>query len=539
MSTASPSFFRTAAFTSLLVLSISAACSDSSNNPTGGSAPALSGTLTYHNDNMRTGQNLNESVLTPANVNTTFGLLFSIPVDGQIYAEPLYVSGLNIGGKVHNTVFVATELDSVYAFDADNLGPPLWHTSFINPPAGITTVSSADVNCTEAIVPEIGITSTPVIDPNSRTLYVVAASKENGSFFHRLHALDVATGTEKVTPVVIQGQVAGTGDGNVNGIVSFNSLKHLQRAALLLNDNVVYIAFASYCDGSPYHGWVFAYDAQTLAQVGIFNTTPNGGLGGIWQSGGGPAADANGNVFVMTGNGTFDGPPPAGNNDFGDSFLKLAARALTQSDFFTPFDQATLEATDVDLGSGSPLLLPDQSVGPRHLLVSAGKGQTVYLIDRDNMGQFNTSNNNQIVQSFCCLGSLFGTPAYFENTVYFLGAGDVLRAFSLSNGKLVTPPASHSTTAFGFPGATPVISANGASNGIVWALQTDQAGSNGPAVLHAYLAANVENELYNSALAPSGQDNPGPAVKFTVPTVINGKVYVGTKTQLSVFGLLP
>src|SRR5215469_4578332 len=499
------------------------------------------GLFTYRNDTMRTGQNLNESVLTPATVNTTtFGFLFSLPVDGQIYAQPLYVAGLKIGGQLHNVVFVATEHDSVYAFDADTPGPPLWQTSFINPAAGITTVPFADQSCAD-LAPEIGITSTPVIDPNGGTLYVEAKTKENGAYVHRLHALDVTTGAEKIPPVVIQGQVPGTGDGSAGGIVPFNSLRGMQRAALLLSNNVIYIAFASLCDADPYHGWVFAYDAQTLAQVGIFNTTPIGGRGGIWQSGGGPAADANGNVFVMTGNGTFDGPSPGGNNDFGDSFLKLAPRALTQSDFFTPFDQATLEATDADVGSGSPLLLPDQAVGAPHLMVSAGKGGTIYLVDRDNMGGFIANGNDQqIVQSIPgAVGSLFGTPAYFQNTVYFLAVRDVLRAFSLSNGKLGTSPASQSSTAFGYPGATPVISANGASNGIVWALQTDQAGFVGPAVLHAYRADNVAIELYNSNQAPNGRDNPGPAVKFTVPTVINGKVFVGTQTQLAVFGQLP
>jgi hypothetical protein len=543
MSNASPSFFRTAAFTSVLALSISAACSNSSNNPTGGPAPpggpaaVPSGVFTYHNDNARTGQNLNESVLTPANVNTTmFGLLFSVPVDGQIYAQPLYVGGLNIGGRLRNAVFVATEHDSVYAFDADDpTSAPLWHTSFINPAAGITTVSSADVSCTD-LIPEIGITSTPVINPSSGTLYVESKTKENGTYVHRIHALDVTTGIEKISSV-IQGGVPGIGDGNVNGIVSFNPRTQLQRPGLLLNDNVVYIAFASHCDNFPYHGWVFAYDAHTLNQLAIFNATPNGGLGGIWQSGGGPAADANGNVFVMTGNGTFDGRL---NNDFGDSFLKLTPGALTVSDFFTPFDQATLEATDGDLGSGSPLLLPNQGVGPPHLLVSAGKGGTIYLLNRDNMGGFIANGNDQqIVQSIPgALGSLFSTPAFFQNTVYFLASGDVLRAFSLNNGLLGTSPASQATTVFGFPGATPVISANGANNGIVWVLQTDQATSNGPAVLHAYRAADVSTELYNSNQNPS-RDNPGPAVKFTVPTVINGKVYLGTQTQLSVFGLLP
>src|SRR5215472_2959500 len=538
----SSTLLRATTLITLLVLSIGSGCSNgsgNSNNPAGGPAPPPAGVLTYHNDTMRTGQNLNESVLTPANVNTTtFGFLFSVPVDGQIYAQPLYVTGLKIGGQVHNVVFVATEHDSVYAFDAHTPGLPLWQTSFIDPAAGITTVPNADQSCVD-IDPEIGITSTPVIDPNSGTLYVVAKTKENGAYFHRLHALDVTTGAEMVAPVVIQGQVPGVGDGSVNNIVSFDPLKHLQRPSLLLSNKAIYIAFASLCDIGPYHGWVFTYDAQTLAQVGIFNTTPNGGLGGIWQSGGGPAADATGNVFVMTGNGTFDGPSPGGNNDFGDSFLRLAPRAVTQSDFFTPFDQATLEATDGDLGSGSPLLLPDQAVGPPHLMVSAGKGGTIYLVDRDNMGGFIANGNDQqIVQSIPgAVGSLFGTPAYFQNTLYFLAKGDVLRAFSLSNGKLGTSPASQSSTVFGFPGATPVISANGASNGIVWVLQTDQAEAGGPAVLHAYLATDVSTELYNSNQNP-GRDTPGPAVKFTVPTVIKGKVYVGTQTGLSVFGLL-
>ena len=540
----SPTLLGAIALITLLVLRIGSGCSNgsgNSNNPAGGPAPPPpSGVLTYHNDNMRTGQNVNESVLTPVNVNTTtFGLLFSIPVDGFIYAQPLYVAGLKIGGQVHNTVFVATEHDSVYAFDADTPGPPLWQTSFINPGAGITTVSSADVSCVN-IVPEIGITSTPVIDPTSGTLYVEANTKENGAFFHRLHALDVTTGAEKIPPVVIQGAVAGNGDASVNGFITFDPLRHLQRPALLLSQNALYIAFGSHCDNNPYHGWVFAYDAQSLKQLGIFNATPNGNRGAIWQSGGGPAADATGNVFVMTGNGTFDGPSPGGNNDFGDSFLKLTPQALALSDFFTPFDQAILEATDGDLGSGSPLLLPDQAVGPPHLVVSAGKGGTIYVVDRDTMGGFIANGNDQqIVQSIPgAVGSLFGTPAFFQNTVYFLAEGDVLRAFSLSNGHLGTSPASQSSTVFGFPGATPVISANGASNGIVWVLQTDQAEAGGPAVLHAYLATDVSTELYNSN-QNAGRDNPGPAVKFTVPTVINGKVFVGTQTQLAIFGLVP
>lgn len=535
MGNASPSFIRTAALTSLLALSLSAACSgSSSNNPTGDPAAVPSGVFTYHNDNLRTGQNLNESLLTPANVNTTtFGFLFSLPVDGQIYAQPLYVAG-----QLHNTVFVATEHDSVYAFDADHpTSLPLWHTSFINPAAGITTVPSADVSCTD-LIPEIGITSTPVIDPHSGTLYVVAKTKENGTYVHRIHALDVSTGIDK-NSAVIQGGVPGNGIGNVNGIISFDSQIQLQRAALLLSHDMLYIAFASHCDQGLYHGWVFAYDAQTLSQRAIFNSTPNGSWGGIWHGGGGPSTDASGNVFVVTGNGTFDGPSPAGSNDFGDTFLRLTPGTLALSDFFTPFNQAQLEQDDTDLGSGTPLLLPDQNSGPPHLLVSAGKEGTIYLLNRDNMGKFQTGSDNQIVQSVPnALGPLFGTPAYFQHTVYFFAATDSLKAFSLSNGQLGTSPTSQSVTHSGFPGATPVISANGAANAIVWALQTDQFGTSGPAVLHAYLASDVSTELYNSNQNP-GRDNPGPAVKFTVPTVMNGKVYVGTQTQLSVFGLLP
>jgi hypothetical protein len=276
-----------------------------------------------------------------------------------------------------------------------------------------------------------------------------------------------------------------------------------------------------------------------LSQRAIFNTTPNGGLGGIWHGGGGPAADASGNVYVITGNGTFDGLAPAGSNDFGDTFLKLTSGVLAPSDFFTPFNQATLELNDTDLGSGAPLLLPDQSAGPPHLLVSAGKEGTIYLLNRDNMGKFQTGSDSQIVQSSPnALGALFGTPAYFQSNVYFFAVNDSLKAFPLSSGHLGTSPTSQSTTHFGFPGATPVISANGAANAIVWALNSQDFGTNGPAVLYAFLASDVSTELYNSNQNP-GRDNPGPAVKFTVPTVFNGKVYVGTQTQLSVFGLLP
>lgn len=516
---------------------------------TGGAS--YTGTFTYHNDNSRTGQDLQESLLTPANVNSTqFGKLASFLVDGYIYAQPLYVANVNIGGQLRNVVFVATEHDSVYAFDADGASgaAPLWHTSFINSSAGVTTVSSNDVSCND-LVPEIGITSTPVIDPATGTLYVVAKTKENGNYFFRVHALDIVTGAETISPQTIAPTFPGSAlpnDGSNN--VTFDAKVQHQRSALLLDHGAIYIAFASHCDIGDYHGWVAAYDAQTLNPVGAFNATPDGTWGGIWQAGGGPAADASGNVYVITGNGTFDADT-AGGRDFGDSFLKLAGRSLTLSDYFTPYNQADLEAADRDLGSGPPLLLPDQLVGPTHLLVSAGKEGVIYLLNRDNMGQFlpaSAGQDPQIVQRVPSAlgGGLFGAPAYYASKVYFAAANDTLKAFDLSDGlftPVVTPaPSAQSPTTFGFPGATPTISANGSntSTAIVWALQTDQYGTSGPAVLHAYSALNVATELYNSS-QNLARDNPGPAVKFTVPTVANGKVYVGTQTQLSVFGLLP
>jgi hypothetical protein len=491
--------------------------------------------FTHHNDNARTGQNLQEVVLTPGNVaSTTFGRVFSIPVDGAVYAQPLYVSHLDIGGQFHNVVFVATQHDSVYAVDADDpAGVMLWKTSFINPSAGITTLSDGDLRGCPDIVPEIGITGTPVIDSSSATLYVVARTKDNGTYRQHLHALDLRTGTDRVPSVEIQASVPGSGDGSVNGQVAFDPLLENQRAALLLVNGLVYIAFASNCDIGAYHGWLLAYDAGTLSQVAVFNPTPDGSAGGMWQSGGGPSADDAGNIFVITGNGTFTAP--SGGNGYGDSFLKLSARQLTVSDFFTPYNQADLEAADRDLGSGPPLLLPDQNQGPPHLMVSAGKEGTIYLVDRDNMGQFQNGSDSQIVQSIPGGHPLFGSPAYFNNTVYMFAIRDGLKAYSLTNGQLAL--SGQSPIIAGYPGATPSISANGGdpSTAIVWALQTDQFETGGPAVLRAYQATNVARELYNSSQNP--QDAPGPAVKFTVPTIANGKVYVGTQDRLSVFGL--
>ncbi len=498
--------------------------------------------LTYHNDMARTGQNTNETILTPANVTpATFTRLFTAPVDGYVYAQPLVVTNVAIPNQgAHDVVYVATEHDSVYAFDANTSGLPLWQVSFINPDAGITTVTSADVNCND-LVPEIGITSTPVIDAASGTIYVSAKTKEvvGGvtNYFHRLHALDIGTGAEKFGgPAVVTAIVSGTGDGNDGaGHVPFDPFTQFNRAALLLNKGVVYIASASHCDNGSYHGWLIGYGAQTLTLSNVFNTTPNGGLGGIW---GGLASDTNGSIYTITGNGTFDPSPSV--NCFGDSFIKLSTtNGLKLADYFTPFNQALLSSSDVDLGSGGPLVLPDEVGSPsnRHLIVGAGKEGTIYLVNRDNMQHYNPTNDNLIVQFLTSgIGHNFSTPAYFNKKIYCLGARDKLKAFTITNGLIATPPASQSTNTFGFPGATPSISANGTNNGIVWVLQTDASKSNGPAVLRAYDAGNVATELYNSS-ASGGPDYPGIAVKFAVPTVANGKVFVGARYALSVYGL--
>ncbi len=515
------------------------------------SAPALASVdvLTYHNDAARLGANTNETVLTPANVNAdVFGQIFNQPVDGYVYAQPLVLTGVTVPGKgTHNVVFVATEHDSVYAFDADNADggntQPLWHVSFINPPAGVTTVPSSDVNSSD-IVPEIGITATPVIDPVSGTLYVEVKTKESGAYMHRLHALDVASGAERPgSPVLITAKVAGTGDGtDGTGHVPFNQLRQLDRPGLALvtpanhTNPVVYLTYASHGDNGPYHGWVLGYDAVTLQLLQVFNTTPNGGLGGIWMSGSAPAVDDQGNLYVITGNGTFG----SANGDFGDSFLKLdtSGTNVVLSDWFTPFNQASLSAADTDLGSGGAMILPDAagSAAHPHLLVGCGKEGRIYLLDRDNLGHYHTGSDSQIVQWLLgTIAGMWSSPAYFKGRIYYSGSGDVLKALTVTNAQISPNVWSASTTAFGFPGATPTLSANGDSQGIAWVLQTDAYGSRGPEILHAYDAENLTRELYNSGQSGT-RDVPGPAVKFAVPTVANGKVYVGTANSLAVFG---
>jgi hypothetical protein len=499
----------------------------------------LRGVFTYHNDPGRTGQNLNETILTPANVNPKrFGKLFSDPVDGFVYAQPLYVSNVVIPGQgAHNVVYVATQNDTVYALDADQPGAPLWTKSLL--PPGETAVAAADTSC-DQIVPQIGITSTPVIDPVSGTLYVVGMSKggaaKQPTYFQRLHALELATGAEKFGgPVAIGATVSAPGAGSRDGKLAFDPLLQLNRPGLALVNGTVYIAFGSHCDIVPYHGWVFAYDATHLTRRAVFLTTPRGNRGAIWQSGDGPAADASGNLYVMTGNGSWDGQ-----RDFSDTFLKLslAGSGLARRDFFTPFNEWVLDEQDLDVGSGGPVALPDQPGPHPHLLVGGGKDGLLYLLNRDDLGGF-SRHRNRVVQSMANGGrQIFSTPAYWHGRLYLIPSNDVLKEFSLVNGRLSPAAAARGATVFGYPGATPSVSANGTRGGIVWALEVQRYYEAGPATLHAYDAANVAHELYNSAEAANNRDQAGPGVKFTVPTVFNGKVYVGTQTRLDVFGLL-
>src|SRR5258708_3562729 len=492
--------------------------------------------LTYHNDLARTGQSLTETALTKnALAAGRFMKLFTHAVDGYVYAQPLYVPDVPIPGKgPHNVVYSATEHDSVYAFDADSTdgsnAQPLWQVSFINPAAGITTVPAQNVNCNQ-IVPEIGITGTPVIDPNTATLYIVAMTLENGAYMHRLHALDITTGSERSnSPVAIRATVPGTGEGGQT--LTFNPRNYKQRPGLLLLNGVVYTSWSSHCDIGAYHGWLIGYDARTLQQVAVYNNTPNGNEGSFWTSGAAPAVDSNGNIYLVAGNGTFDANN--GGPDLGESFIKLsAANGLQVTDYFAPFNFASLNNRDLDIGSSGALLLPDSAGSPDHphLLVSAGKEGRIYLVDCDRMGHFQSANDSQIPQSLAGLiGPLFSIPVYFNNNVYFSGVSDNLKSFSIRNAQLSSAPTSQSPTRLGSPGSVPSVSANGTDEGIVWAVETTAGGT-----LHAYDATDVSKELYNSQQRAA--DRLGSYVKFSTPTIANGRVYVGTQNSIAVFGL--
>ncbi len=527
--------------------------------------------LTFHNDNSRQGVNTNETVLTLANVNAnSFGKLFSYAVDGYVYTQPLIVTNVTVAGRgIHNVVYVATENNTAYAFDADNNSTTnataLWQVNLNG--AGETTVPVADAGSTD-VQPQIGITSTPVIDPASGTIYFEVKSKSvsggNSHYLHRLHALSIATGAEKfggpllIADTINNGgnytyvsgpSVTGSGDGSVSGTVNFNGLRQMNRTALGLLNGVVYLAYASHGDVGPYHGWLLGYNASNLSQrITLFNSTPNGGLGGFWQSGGGLTVDPSGNFFyLMTGNGSFDamGGTFTTNNNFGMCVLKFALTngPATLVDFFSPQDEATQNSADLDLSSGGPIVLPDSagSTNHPHLLAAAGKNGTIYLLDRDHLGHFNLGGDQVVQEIPSAVGAMFATPAYWNNTLYYIGLNDTLKAFAITNAAIApTPLKSINTFSNAFSGdkssATPGISASGTSNAIVWALDTAAYAIGGPAILFAYNATNITQMLYNSDQLQA-RDNPGGAVKFAVPTVANGKVYVGTQFGLSVFGL--
>jgi hypothetical protein len=481
---------------------------------------------TWHNDNSRTGQNLSELGLNTSNVNSTqFGKLFSYAVDGQIYAQPLYVPSVSIPGLgTFNVLYIATEHDSVYAFDADgNHRTPLWHVSFINSNKGITSVSTQNSPC-DSLKPEVGITSTPVIDPSTNTLYVEAATSQNGRESQRIHALDISTGAEKFGgPTLIQATVSGA---------VFDSTL-IQRASLLLADGVVYLGFASLCDPHPYHGWLIGYQANTLQQSSALVTTPNGTRGGIWQSGAGPAADRNNNIFVMDGDGTFD--VNTGGVDYGMSMMRISTSGnLEAQDYFAPWNQASLSNLDMDLGSGGVLLMPTQSGVHPNEAVAADKEGKVFVVDRDDMGGFNPQRNDIVQTLKTTAQGYFSTAAYTQQTIYYAGGNDSLCAYAVTNGKLSSLPTSRTAVTFGPGGATPSISANGENAGIVWAIKVR---SGQPAILYSFDAQNLTHELYDSTQA-GNRDKPGIGVKYTVPTIVNKKVYIGTQTEVDVYGLL-
>jgi Chitobiase/beta-hexosaminidase C-terminal domain/Legume lectin domain len=508
---------------------------------------------TWRYDIGRTGQNQNETSLTPSNVNSSsFGKLYSYVVDGYVYAQPLYLPGLVISGQAHNVLFIATQHDSVYAFDADH-SQQLWQASLIDTahgaPSGATTVPSTDIASSD-IVPEIGITGTPVIDPTSNTLYVAAKSKESGNYVYRLHALDVRTGNEKSgSPVVIQPQVPGNGIGSVSGEVSFDTQWELQRTGLLLMDGNVFVGFGAHGDNGPYHGWLVSYNAATLAQVAVFNSSPNGKGNGIWQSGEGLAADVvNGvpRLFIVTGNffktGAAVSYPTAPYTDaenYSNAIVRfdITGGGLVISDQWTPFDSDTLSSGDKDQTSGGALLLPDQTGANVHELVQVGKNGRIEVLDRDDLGGFNTSSNLVVQEITGQVSGLWSTPAYWNGMVYFWGSGDYLKQFSLSSGLLSQTPLVTGKVKSQFPGTSPVVSSNGTSNGILWGIRSDGYSASTPAILYAYNATNIGTMLYAST-QNAARDAAGTAVKMAVPVVVNGKVYVGAQGEVDVYGLL-
>ena len=499
--------------------------------------------VTYHYDNLRTGQNVNEITLTTANVNvSTFGKLGEFAVDGLVDAQPLLLSNLAISGKgTKNVLYVVTENDSIYAFDADSIsssgGTALWQVSAL-----LSGETPSDNRGCSQVTPKIGITSTPVIDRGRNAIYFVAMSKDsNGTYYQRIHALNLTTGAELFGgPTTIQASYPGTGDNSSGGNVVFDPKQYKERAGLLELNGTIYTTWASHCDDRPYTGWVIAYNADTLAQASVLNLVPNGSQGATWMAGGAPGADASSNIYFILGNGDFDTTLNASgfptNGDCGNCFAKISSTTpLTLLDYFTPLNTVAESDSDTDFGSGGELLLPDivDNAGTtHHLAVGSGKDGNIYVVNRDSMGKFNgTADNIYQLISGQLAGGVYSKPSYFNGTVYYGAVNDAIKSFPITNGQLAATPATRSTHTFGYPGATPVISASGTSNGIVWVVENSS-----PAVLHAYDATNLATELYNSNQASGGKDNFSNN-KFITPIVANGKVYVGTASSVAVFGL--
>jgi hypothetical protein len=508
----------------------------------GASTAVATDVVTYHNDIARTGLNPNETILTLSKVNSSsFGKLFTMPVDGKIDAEPLYLSSVPIPGQgTHNVLYAVTENDSVYAFDADN-GAQLWQVSVL----GQGEAPSDDHDCLN-IYPQIGITSTPVIDRSSGpngTIYVVAMSKDSsGNYYQRIHALDITSGSEEFGgPTTIAAKYPGTGDNSQNGYVVFDPAQYAERQALLLLKGVIYTGWTSHCDNRPYTGWIIGYSESTLQQTSVLNVTPNGNSGSIWMSGAGLASDGT-SIYFLDANGTFDtlnkkGFPKSG--DFGNGFLKLSTKnKLHVADYFEMKSTRKESEHDTDFGSGGALVLPDMQDGNNktwHLAIGAGKDFNIYLVDRTNMGKFNPKNDDAIYQEIdkALPGGIWSMPAYFNGSIYYGPVSHNLVQFKFSQAKLATAPASSSEVSFPYPGSTPSISANQTQNGIVWAIRHNYSKDS----LHAYDATNLQNELYNSNQAGT-RDHFGSASHFGTPLIVNGKVYVGTDTNVTAFGLL-
>ena len=538
--------------------------------------------LTAHNDIGRTGQNLNETALTPSNVNATqFGRLFSQPVSGNVYAQPLYVSQLAIAGTTHNVVYVETTNDQVYAFDADTNGgtngSPLWQVNLLTNTTPAGTLNSLS-----------GVWGTPVIDTSTNTMYLVSSETQANVPIFRFHALNIKTGAEKFGgPLLIQASTPGTGSDSTGGVLNFDPTYQKQRAGLLEINGIVYVGFGSNNDEGPWHGWIFSYGlnptTQALQQISFFCTSPNGTGDGIWMGGAGLAGEVYnpqkpyGRMFVATANGTYGVTTPyVSGESYGMSVLDLdlTGGVMTVQDVFTPFNQKLLDNEDGDLGSGGPLLLPTQTLASGQTLnplIQMGKSGMFYVLDRDNnadgsnnaateyspagLGGYNATADQivQEVQTPIASGvdwgsGIWGDNAYWNHNIYsggtnvsttgnYTGTGSHLTAWSFVNGVLSSTATSQSNETYYYPGPTPSISANGVANGIVWSLLTYPQSSGGPETLLAYDATNLANTLYSSATNLS-RDNPGIAMKYAVPTIANGKVYVGAGGQLSIYGLL-